>query len=159
MAERIFFGTLVHSSSRTKSLSTPSWYASAQTRKENLGFLLKHFKRMDFPRKISTKTTEGRQILVNDRPQALARFEQANWLDCRISAYTEVDDSPNFLFIDIDTLDRSVLNKFFKDVRNKLEIQRSYSRAADIISISQCLQLTLVLCPILMDIVSFQNNS
>jgi len=66
---------------------------------------------VDFPRRISTKTTEGRQILVDDKPQALARFEQANWLDCRISAYTELDDSPNFLFIDIDTLDRSVLTK------------------------------------------------
>ena len=66
---------------------------------------------MDFPRKISTKTTEGRQILVNDKPQALARFKQANYLDCRISAYTELDDSPNFLFIDIDTLDEKVLLK------------------------------------------------
>ena len=66
---------------------------------------------MDFPRKISTKTTKGGQILVNDKSQALARFEQSNWLDCRISAYTELDDSPNFLFIDIDTLDRPVLTK------------------------------------------------
>ena len=32
-------------------------------------------------------------------------------MDCRISAYTELDDSPNFLFIDIDTLDRPVLTK------------------------------------------------
>ena len=69
---------------------------------------------MDFPRKISTKTTEGRQILVNDKPQALARFEQANWLDCRISAYTELDDSPNFLFIDIDTRDQSVLEEILQ---------------------------------------------
>ena len=58
---------------------------------------------MDFPRKISTKTTEGRQILVDDKPQALARFKQANYLDCRISAYTELDDTPNFIFIDLDT--------------------------------------------------------
>ena len=40
--------------------------------------LSKTFCSMDFPRKISTKTTEGRQILVNDKPQALARFKQAN---------------------------------------------------------------------------------
>ena len=57
---------------------------------------------IDFPRKISTKTTEGRKIFVDDKPQALARFKQANYLDCRISAYTELDDSPNFLFVDID---------------------------------------------------------
>jgi hypothetical protein len=70
--------------------------------RQGLNFILKHFAAMDFPRKISTKTTEGRQILVNDKPQALARFKQANYLDCRISAYTELDDSPNFLFVDID---------------------------------------------------------
>ena len=73
---------------------------------------------MDFPRKVSTRTTGGRQVLVNDRPQALARFDQANWLDCRVSAYTELDDSPNFLFIDVDTLDHRYLKKFFKDLRN-----------------------------------------
>ena len=79
--------------------------------KRALEFILTHFKSMDFPRKISTKTTEGCQISVHDKSQALARFEQSNWLDCRISAYTELEDSPNFLFIDIDTLDRSVLTK------------------------------------------------
>ena len=69
---------------------------------------------MDFPRKVSTRTTGGRQVLVNDRPQALARFDQANWLDCRVSAYTELDDSPNFLFIDVDTLDSSVLEEILQ---------------------------------------------
>ena len=38
--------------------------------KQALQFILTHFAAMDFPRKISTKTTEGRQILVDDRPQA-----------------------------------------------------------------------------------------
>ena len=81
----------------------------------------KTFAAMDFPRKISTKTTEGRQILVDDKPQALARFKQANWLDCRISAYTELDDTPNFIFIDFDIrLSNSdlgnVLTKIFKAI-------------------------------------------
>ena len=40
------------------------------------------------------------------------RFDQANWLDCRINAYTNLDDSPNFLFIDIDT--RDDLNKILQ---------------------------------------------
>ena len=70
--------------------------------RQGLNFILKHFAVMDFPRKISTNTTEGRQILVEDKPQALARFKQASYLDCRINAYTELDDSPNFLFVDID---------------------------------------------------------
>ncbi len=84
-------------------------------REHALSFILIHFQAMDFPRKISTKTTEGRQISVDDKPQALARFEQANWLDCRISAYTEADMTPNFVFVDIDCLDPSVL----KEVLNK----------------------------------------
>ena len=79
--------------------------------KQALEFILTHFDAMDFPRRISTRTTEDRQILVNDKPQALARFKQANYLDCRISAYTELDDCPNFLFVDIDALDLAVLRQ------------------------------------------------
>ena len=78
---------------------------------------------MDFPRKISTKTTEGRQILVNDKQEALARFKQANYLDCRINAYTELDDTPNFIFIDLDTDCQiqlsKVLTKIFKAIGGK----------------------------------------
>lgn len=54
---------------------------------EGLDFILSHFQEPIFPRTISTKTNEGRQILVNSRREALARFSQANCLDCRISAY------------------------------------------------------------------------
>ena len=56
--------------------------------KEGLDFILKHFD-FDFiwPRTISTKTTQGRQILVYNKVEAFARFKQANFLDCRISAY------------------------------------------------------------------------
>jgi hypothetical protein len=79
--------------------------------KQALSFILTHFEGTDFPRRISTRTTKDRQILVNDKPQALARFKQANWLDCRISAYTDLDDFPNFLFVDIDTQDLAVLRQ------------------------------------------------
>ena len=91
--------------SRVKSSITtqdpPGLETETETR-QGLNFILKHFAELDFPRKISTKTTEGRQILADDKLEALARFKQANYLDCRISAYTESDDSPNFLFVDID---------------------------------------------------------
>jgi hypothetical protein len=55
---------------------------------QGLNFVLYHFQDQPiFPRSVSTKTTEGRQILVESEKEALARFAQANFLDCRISAY------------------------------------------------------------------------
>lgn len=45
---------------------------------------------------ILTKTTEGRQVLISSRKEALARFIQANYLDCRISAYSpNADENPS----------------------------------------------------------------
>jgi hypothetical protein len=52
-----------------------------------LDFILEHFTDNIFPRTISTKYTEGKQILVGNKAEALARFSQSNFLDCRISAY------------------------------------------------------------------------
>ena len=57
-----------------------------------LNYILGHFLfqprfLLIFPRTISTKTTEGRQILVDSQQEVLARFAQANFIDCRISAY------------------------------------------------------------------------
>jgi hypothetical protein len=76
---------------------------------EGLDYLLTHFNEPTWPRTISTKTTDKKQILVYSKEEALARFKQANWLDCRISAYpfyTEYKginrQAPNFIFIDLD---------------------------------------------------------
>jgi hypothetical protein len=52
-----------------------------------LDYILSHFIGPIWPRTIATRTTEGRQLAVGSRKEALARFAQANWLDCRISAY------------------------------------------------------------------------
>jgi len=52
-----------------------------------LDFVLKHFKEPIWPRTISTKTSEGRQIPVYSKQEALAWYKAANFLDCRISAY------------------------------------------------------------------------
>ena len=52
-----------------------------------LDIILSHFEPPYFPRRISTYLTAGRQIIVNNRDEALARFIQSNLLDCRISAY------------------------------------------------------------------------
>jgi hypothetical protein len=56
---------------------------------EGLNFILSHFSDDDkeptttstiWPRTISTKTTEGRQFLVYNTAQALARFRKTNYL-------------------------------------------------------------------------------
>jgi Primase X len=68
------------------------------TLKQGLDFILSHLQVQDsvFPRTISTRTTEGRQILVNSEKEALARFAQANHLDCRVSAYPpKVTENPS----------------------------------------------------------------
>jgi hypothetical protein len=83
---------------------------------DGLDFILGHFPKQEptFPRTISTRTTDKRQILVYGKGEALARFKQANWQDCRISAYPSYTEykginrqAPNFIFID---LDRSTFN-------------------------------------------------
>lgn len=81
--------------------------------KTGLDFILSHFTAFAFSRTISTKTTEGRQIEVNSKAEALARFKQANYLDCRINAYSKHDIKglPSFIFIDIDTTDLSTIDK------------------------------------------------
>src|SRR5215213_4995752 len=55
---------------------------------EGLDFILSHFQGEQrlWPRKISTYATEGKQIKVRSREEALARFQQANLIDCRINA-------------------------------------------------------------------------
>ena len=63
-----------------------------------LDYILSHFQEPLWPRTISTKATEGRQILVNSREEALSRFKRANFLDCRISAYPpNADENPSAL--------------------------------------------------------------
>ena len=69
--------------------------------RHGLEFILGHFASSRFPRTISTRTTEGRQVLVNNKEEALARFKQANYLDCRINAYSggDIKGDPNFIIL------------------------------------------------------------
>lgn len=63
---------------------------------EGLDLTLNHFQEPIWPRAISTKTTQCRQILVYNRDEALARFKQSKYLDCRISAYGQnADKNPS----------------------------------------------------------------
>jgi hypothetical protein len=73
------------------------------TLEEGLEYILCHFGgQWLWPRKISTKATEGRQILVNNEKEALTRFAQANFLDCRISAYPPPSDLSTFVGVNMD---------------------------------------------------------
>jgi hypothetical protein len=107
---------------------------------EGLDFILSHFREAAFPRTISTKATEGRQIVVYSRDEALARFKAANLLDCKINAYPKYVEweginrqAPNFIFIDLDqgrfksrrTLDR-VLDKTLSNINEKFKTSVVY---------------------------------
>ena len=100
---------------------------------DGLDFILGHFEEPKWPRTVSTYTTEGRQILVYSKTQAIARFKQANLLDCRINAYPDYTgirginrQAPNFIFIDLDlsrfnsveALDRALMN-VLKNIKEK----------------------------------------
>ena len=79
---------------------------------QGLSHIIGHFEEPLWPRTISTHSTDDRQILVYNSKEALARFYQADLLNCKISAYpsyTEYEginrQSPNFIFIDLDLLE------------------------------------------------------
>lgn len=101
---------------------------------QGLSLIINHFEEPVWPRTISTLSTDDRQLLVYNSKEALARFYQANLLNCKLSAfpsYTEYGginrQSPNFIFIDLDlshfrnreALDRS-LNKTSHNIKEKL---------------------------------------
>jgi hypothetical protein len=56
---------------------------------EGLRYIMGHFKGQlqYFPRTISTKATHGRQVVVDDLGETMDRYLDANFMDCRISAY------------------------------------------------------------------------
>ncbi len=102
---------------------------------EGLDFILSHFEEPVWPRTVSTKTTEGRQVLVNHKEEAVARFEQANFLDCRINAYPDYTQwnginrqAPNFIFIDLD-LSRFGSTPYKGIARTPVEAQSLLDRA------------------------------
>jgi hypothetical protein len=98
-----------------------------------LDFILRHFQPPIFPRTISTKLTENKQVVIYSREEAISRFEAADWLDCKISAYPDFigwkginRQAPNFIFIDLDLgrLGTRELNKALEqtlqNIRDKL---------------------------------------
>jgi hypothetical protein len=103
------------------------------TIEEGIDFILSHFEEPIWPRTVSSDATEGRQILVYSKAEAIARFKQADLLDCRINAYPDYTgfgginrQAPNFVFIDLDlsrfnsrnALDRA-LRSVLKNIKDK----------------------------------------
>jgi hypothetical protein len=95
---------------------------------EGLEFILSHFQEPYWPRTISTFTTGGRQVLIFNKQEALARFKQANYLDCRINAYPNYvgfiginRQSPNFILIDIDKANFKTDKAFRTAVRKTIQ--------------------------------------
>jgi hypothetical protein len=84
---------------------------ASTTTEEGLGYILAHFTGQSrlFPRAISTKETENRQVLVKNVEEVLARFAQANFLDCRISAYPPPSEVSSFVGVNLDIAPRVVM--------------------------------------------------
>jgi hypothetical protein len=59
---------------------------------------------MRWPRTISTKASEGRQIPVYSKQEALSYYKDSNYLDCRISAYNTkaLEQIIDLFMIDLD---------------------------------------------------------
>jgi hypothetical protein len=89
--------------------------------REGLDYILRHFDCDNdqplWPRTISTKLTEGRQIPVNSKEEALDYYRKANFLDCKISGYPKYKKgftkvAPSLIFIDLDQAKiRKILDK------------------------------------------------
>jgi hypothetical protein len=76
---------------------------------EGLDFITSHFNDSIWPRTISTKLTEGRQITIYSKLEAMSYYKDSDYLDCRISAYQYPHKNDNsstptisFLMIDFD---------------------------------------------------------
>ncbi len=73
-----------------------------------LELLLELFEEPHFPRTISTKKLGNAQVSVNSIDEVIQYFEDAKWLDCRISLFgqNEIEQiRPNAIFIDLDDKD------------------------------------------------------
>jgi hypothetical protein len=103
--------------------------------RDGLDFLVTHFHDPPFPRTISTKMTGGGQVLVFSKEEAVLRFRESRFLDCRINAYPDYTgfsginrQAPYFIFIDIDysgfktsEAHRAALSITLKNIKEKLD--------------------------------------
>ena len=75
-----------------------------------------------FPRKIMTAKSSG-QITVYSKEEMLQKFENADFIDCRVNAYPLVPKDilqiPNIILIDID------INRSLKTGRKRVDVHLS----------------------------------
>jgi Primase X len=96
---------------------------------EGLDFILTHLKNpTQWPRTISTKASEGRQITVYSKQEALLYYKDSNYLDCRISAYNAKAEQQTIALLMID-LDLSNFKSNNKDSTNTLNLAKKKTLA------------------------------
>jgi hypothetical protein len=73
---------------------------------------------MRWPRTISTKVSEGKQIPVYSKQEALSYYKDSNYVDCRISAYNTKaqQQTIDLLMIDLDLSNFKHNNDGMKDL-------------------------------------------
>jgi hypothetical protein len=84
-----------------------------------VNFLLSHLAKPEFPRTIATKLTEGKQIIVASKEEAMICYKDANYVDCRLAAYPYTLDKLQPQIIDFVMLDLDLNN--FKFSQQKLD--------------------------------------
>jgi Primase X len=96
-----------------------------------LDFILSHFPYLSFPRTISTFESQNKQIMVRSKEETLRRYEESNYIDCRINAFPSLKEgiswAPDFIFMDLDLTDFKskraldlALNKTLKNINERL---------------------------------------
>ncbi len=106
--------------------------------RSDIEFMFRHFvdQAYDFPRRIATfkssvsgKIQSGGQFPVNSIDSILSSFARADYKECRLGGYPydptdKLQQTPTLLFIDIDTLEKSALNKALRRMRQHLVISQ-----------------------------------
>jgi hypothetical protein len=114
---------------------TPQTISIEETTKEGIQFILQHFVEPLWPRTVSTKLTDNRQVPVYNIDQTLDLYKKADYRDCRINAYpyhTEFKDinrqEPDFIFAgdldasrfqlpqDLEAILKKTCKKIVKDI-------------------------------------------
>jgi len=96
-----------------------------------LDFILSHFKEpIIWPRTISSKATEGRQVPVYSKQEALSWYKAANFFDCRISAYPHHSCStdPNINRRNRHTIDLIMIDLDQSPFKSRQALDRTLSK-------------------------------
>jgi hypothetical protein len=113
-------------------LSNNNNHESILTIEKELDFLLSHFNVFDFPRRISTFKSQNNQIMIRSKEETLRRYEESNYMDCRINAFPSLKEgiswASDFIFIDVDLADFKskraldlALNRTLQNIKERLK--------------------------------------